>query len=176
MQMVAHAVNNHSGVFMEPQLEDHDRHAELFHDSLELEYALAEFFGHESKWYGTAGAFGDPASVSEALLAATLKIRARLKEIITTDDRLLLTTTITLDAIEQEAKSLRQDSNNQLELIADLLHLIAVLLGFDWQAGKPNRHIIYFQTADQEWIDDKARNPDVVRRVGEVRTYYAEES
>ena len=139
------------------------KRSELFHYSLELEYALADFFGHDSKWYGTAGAFHNPARVREALLAATSKIRARLEEIITADDRLLLITSVALDAIEREAKQLRADSNNQLEIIAHLLHLVAHLLGYDWQAGKPNRHIVYFQTADQEWIDDTARYPDTMR-------------
>jgi hypothetical protein len=140
------------------------KHSAPFHYSLELEYALAAFFGHDSKWYGTAGGFHRPARVRSALLAATSKIRARLEDIITADDRLLLTTCLALDAIEREAKELREGSNNQLEIIAHLLHLVANLLGYDWQAGKPNRHLVYFQTADQEWIDDTARYPDTVYR------------
>lgn len=135
--------------------------SDKFHDSMELEWTLLEFFGHNSSWYGTAGSFNDPKRVREALLASTSRIRARLGEIITMDERLLLITSSALDEIEGEARKLRTNSNNQLEIIAHLLNLIAYLLGYDRQSGKPNRHVVYFQTADQERIDDITRNPGV---------------
>lgn len=134
-----------------------------YHYSLALEYALLEFFGHNSKWHGRAGGFQNVKYVREALLATTTKIRKRIEEIITVDDRLLTTTCLTIDAIASEAKALSYERNSLLEIVAHLLHLVAYLLGYDWLKGKPNRHVIYYQTADQEWIDDTARHPDIMQ-------------
>ena len=133
-----------------------------YHYSLALEYALLEFYGHKSKWHGRAGSFQNVKYVREALLATVIKIRKRVAEIITVDDRLLTTTNVTIDAIEIEAKALSNERNSLLEIVAHLLHLIAYLLGYDWLKGKPNRHVIYYQTADQKWIDDTAQHPDTM--------------
>jgi len=125
-----------------------------------MEYSLREFFGYQSKWDGTAGGFGSAKYVREALLAIVKRIRKRLEEVITTDDRLLITTHMTLDALENSAKALQDNQWSLLEIVAHLLHLIAYLLGYDWLEGKPNRHIIYYQTADQTWNDDVAQHPE----------------
>lgn len=69
---------------------------------------------------------------------------------------------MTIDAIENEAKALSKERNSLLEIIAHLLHLIEYLLGYDWLKDKPNQHVIYYQTADQEWIDDTAQHPDTM--------------
>jgi hypothetical protein len=31
-------------------------------------------------------------------------------------------------------------------------------LGFDWYRGKPNRQVIYYQTSEQELLDDRERH------------------
>jgi hypothetical protein len=133
-----------------------------FHYSIALEMALQEFFGHESKWYGSAGGFQNPQRVQEALVAVTTKIRKRLNEIITTDDRLLTVTNSIVDVLASQSKAMSVDNNNFLEIIGSLLSLLAHLLGYDWLKGKPNRHVIYYQTAEQQWIDDVAQHPDTM--------------
>ena len=133
-----------------------------YYYSLTLEHALLELFGFNSKWYGKAGSFQNSKNVREAILAATLRIRKRVNEIITMDNRLLTTTDVTIDAIERSAKALSNDQNNLLNIVGHLLHFIAYLLGYDWLKGNPNRHVIYYQTVDQEWVDDVSKYPDTV--------------
>lgn len=135
-------------------------HTEPFHYCLPLRFPLLELFGSDSKWENSAGGFGNPRCVREALLAAAKKLRARTQQVITADDRLLLITSLALDQLETEAKQLTQTSNNQLEIIAALLTLVAGLLGFDWFLGKPNRHVIYYQTLEQQQLDDRRGHPD----------------
>ena len=138
------------------------RHDNRYHYSAKLEWALLELLGEKSKWSGMAVTFQDVSKVREALLQATKKIRSHLEQIITADDRLLLTTAITLNSIEEEVGNLTEESNNELEIIADLLHLIAHLLGYDWLTGETNRQVVYFQTAEQECIDDMKRHPNQI--------------
>jgi hypothetical protein len=102
-----------------------------------------------------AGGFANPRLVREALVAVSTRLRSRTREIITADDRLLLTTSLAIDALEREAKRLRASSNNQLELVAALLHLVAHLLGYDWMRGAPNRQVVFFQTLEQQLADDR---------------------
>jgi hypothetical protein len=143
-----------------------------YHYSLQLELALAEFFGYESKWNGSAHSFENVRYVRKALLAVVTKIKKRIAEIITVDDRLLTATNVTVDAIEGEAKILSNEQNSLLEIVAFLLHLVAYLLGYDWLRGKPNRHVIYYQTADQELIDDKAQHPDAMNLASKNKEDY----
>lgn len=139
------------------------RHDNRYHYSAKLEWALLELLGEKSKWSDMAATFKDVSKVREALLQATKKIRSHLEQIITADDRLLLTTSITLNSIEEEIRNLTEESNNELEIIADLLHLIAHLLGYDWNMGETNRQVVYFQTAEQERIDDMKRHPNQIQ-------------
>ena len=139
------------------------RHDNRYHYSAKLEWALLELLGEKSKWSGMAVTFQDVSKVREALLQATKKIRSHLEQIITADDRLLLTTSITLNSIEEEIRNLTEESNNELEIIADLLHLIAHLLGYDWNMGETNRQVVHFQTAEQERIDDMKRHPNQIQ-------------
>ena len=129
-----------------------------FHYSLELEYALLTLFGERSRWDNMAAAFQNPKFVREALLASVRRLRSRTRQLITSDDRLLLTTSIALDSLEAEAKRLTSASNNQLEIIAALLSLVVYLLGYDWLSGSPNRQVVFFQTLEQQILDDQHRH------------------
>lgn len=133
-------------------------HPDRYHYSMELEMALLDLFGEKSKWAGLAGGFSNVALVREGLKSAIDRIRNRIEQIVTTDDRLLLTTSSCLDSLEREIKGLKEDSNNELEIIAHMLNLVAHLLGYDWLMGEPNRHIIYYQTTEQEELDDRKRH------------------
>ena len=140
-------------------LPKHSRPTPGFSYCLELEYALNELLSSKSKWNGLAGSFSNHLCVRHAVLDASKVIRSRLNRIITADDRLRLTTEIHLDAIDKLAKGLQSDGVGLLPLLANFIHLTALLLGYDWLAGKPNREIVYFQTLDQQLKDDMERHP-----------------
>jgi hypothetical protein len=134
-----------------------------YHYSLSLELALLEFFGYNSKWHGAAGGFENVSYVRKAILSATKKIRNRGTEIVTVDERLLTTINTTLDAIEGSTKVLSNKQDRLLDIVGHLLHLVAYLLGYDWVKGKPNREVVYFQTASQKWVDDLSQCPETIQ-------------
>lgn len=136
--------------------------SQLYHYCIELEHALLDLFGERSRWDNSAAGFRDPRLVKEALLAVARKLWTRTTEVITSDDRLLLTTSLAIEELDRQAKKLREDSNNLLEVIAALLALVVLLLGYDWLTGEPCRHIIYYQTLGQQQADDRHRHPDDV--------------
>jgi hypothetical protein len=126
---------------------------EHYHYSLALEHAMRELYGSKSRWYQSAGSYSEPKEVREALLAATKCIRARVEDIITIDSRLEDAVGSTLDGLEKEICAIgKQD--NQLDIIARLLMLVAYLLGYGRMTGKPIREVVYFQTAGQARYDD----------------------
>ncbi len=140
-------------------LPKHSEPSPGFSYCLELEYALNELLSSKNKWNGLAGSFSNHLRVRHAVLDASKVIRSRLNSIITADDRLRLTTEIHLDVIDRLAKGLKSNGVGLLPLLANFIHLTALLLGYDWLAGKPNREIIYFQTLDQQLKDDMERHP-----------------
>ena len=125
--------------------------SERFKDNMDLELALRNLMGE--RCYGLAGAFSDPLCCKEFLLRAIKQIRKRLKEVITTDERLSSTTHNTLDSLEHYAKSTSEKVNNDWFIIADLLNLISRLLGYDYLDGKVHRYIIFYQDKQQEFED-----------------------
>lgn len=127
---------------------------------VELECALTELLGANGKWQGMASSFRNHRRVCTAVCDATRVIRKRLANILTADDRLWLTTDIQLAAIEKTAKGLRANGEGILTLLAQFVHLVALLLGYDWFLGKPNREVVYFQTRNQQIIDDEGRHPN----------------
>ena len=127
---------------------------------VELELALTELLGSKGKWRGLAGAFKNHLRVRSAILDAIRVIRKRLDSILTADDRLRLTTDCHLDEIKRLAKILKADGGGILPLLANFIHLTAVLLGYDWLSGRPNREVIYYQTLAQQIIDDEGRHPN----------------
>jgi hypothetical protein len=104
---------------------------------VELELALTELLGPKGKWRGLAGAFENHLRIRSAILDATRVIRKRLDSILTADDRLRLTTDCHLDKIKRLAKFLKADGGGVLPLLANFIHLTAVLLGYDWLSGRP---------------------------------------
>jgi hypothetical protein len=73
---------------------------------VELEYALSELYGAEGKWNGLAGSFQNHIHVRRAILDACKAIRKRLNNMLTSDDRLRLLTSIQLEAIERSVRYL----------------------------------------------------------------------
>jgi len=133
---------------------------ERYHYCMDLVVALQNLFGFGKKWDNMAAAFENDKNVREALYDAIGKIQKRLDDILTADDRLRLTTSLTLDRLKKEIHDFSDGSNNELEIIAQFLLLVTYLLGFDWFRGEPNREVIYYQTAEQEAFDDAQRHPN----------------
>lgn len=122
--------------------------SERFKDNMDFEHALSNLLG--KRYYGCAGAFSSPKISKEFLRRAIRRIRRRLNEIITTDERLILTTSITLDRLERRVKTTSEKVNNDWFIIANLLNLVSLLLGYDWVDGDVHRHVIFYQDKQQE--------------------------
>jgi hypothetical protein len=125
---------------------------EVFHYCSELEHALQQYHG-EKKWHGSATLFHNHRHVRKAVLAASLAIRRRLREVNGADDRLLLSMSIQLESLDRLAKRLSSKGENLVEMLGCLLEIVATLLGYDWRTGKPNRQITYSQTWNQILIE-----------------------
>ena len=124
---------------------------ERFKYNMDLEMAMRNLLG--KAYYGYAGGFSSPKLCKRVLLRAINRIRKRIEEIAPTDERLLLTTSISLDQIERNVKDTSLKMNNDWLIIGDLLHLVSLLLGYDWYNGKVNRHVFLHQDKTQE-IED----------------------
>lgn len=122
-----------------------------FKDSMFFEFAMQDLLG--PKYYGSAGGFSDPTFCKECMIRAVKRIRNRLDQILTVDERLRHSTGIILDRLESNVKETSEKVNNDWEIIADLLDLIAHLLGYDWLDGEIHRHVIFFQDRTQEQFD-----------------------
>lgn len=102
------------------------------------------------RYYGCAGDFVDVKTSKTFMLRALRRIRRTLNEIITCDERLLLTTNISLDRLERNVKATSEKVNNDWVIIANFLNLVSLLLGYDWGDGKVHRHVFFYQTKYQE--------------------------
>jgi len=127
--------------------------SERFKYNHEFEWALCNLMG--LKYVNTAGAFSDVKYCKDMLRRAIRRIRKRLNEVITNDERLLMTTSMVLDRLDEIIKGTSEQVNNDWYIIANLLNLVSRLLGYDWEDGKVYRHIIYYQDKKQEIADYK---------------------
>jgi len=137
-----------------------------FKYNLTFEYAMQDLLGRK-RYDGMAGGFRDPDFCKECMLKAIRRIRKRLSEIATMDERLREVTGIILDRLVRNVKETSRDINDDWIIIAHLLDLIAHLLGYDWLDGKIHRHVVYYQDKRQEQLDWKIK--EVTRYYGEWR-------
>jgi len=129
-----------------------------FKDSSEFELAMRDLLG--KRYYGSAGGFSDFSFCKRCLLSAIRRIRKRLNEIVTMDERLGHTSSSVLDNLERESMRISTKANNDWAIIANLLHLVSYLLGYDWQDGKTHRNVIFYQDKAQQqtdWLIDKGK-------------------
>lgn len=137
-----------------------------YHYSYEFGETLNMFFGTKGKYDDNcAGLCEDDDGqgqlfVKKAMHDMVNKIRARLKEIQNVDERLIVTTNACLSQLEGEFKEINDKTNNDLEIIALLFEMIALLLGYDYSDGKVYREVLYYQTREQEIQDFLHFNPD----------------
>lgn len=128
-----------------------DRSARFKHN-LSLEYVMQDLFG-QKHYAGMARAFNEPTFCKECMLRAIKRIRNRLDDILTLDERLRQTSGTILDKLENDVKEMSEKVNNDWVIITSLLHLIVHLLGYDWLDGRIHRHIIFYQNKAQEQLD-----------------------
>jgi hypothetical protein len=114
----------------------------------ELEWALCNLLG--SKYCNLAGGYSSVKYCKKDLRRAIKHIKKRLNKIITIDERLLSETSILLERLDNYIKGTSIKVNNDWYIIAILLNLISLLIGYDWKDGKVYRHIIYYQDKEQE--------------------------
>ncbi len=115
---------------------------------------MREFFGVNSSWYHSAGSFSDAKEVRRAINAVAKAIRRRQKTVRGVDARLALRLDLELEQLTAAAKGVKQNGVGLLEVVAHLIELCAVLLGYDWQVGEPNRELQYSQSIEQVAVDD----------------------
>lgn len=127
--------------------------SERFKHNMDFEHALSNLLGQ--RYHGSASAFFSARICKKFMLKALRRIRGRLDEIVTTDERLLLTTSITLDRLELNVKATSEKVNNDWSIIANFLNLVSLLLGYDWVDGKVHRHVFFYQNKRQETMDYK---------------------
>jgi hypothetical protein len=125
--------------------------------SIALQDAMMELLGE--RWDGTAGLFTTNRYTGSVLKKAVKKIQIRLEEITATDDRLSNSCLSQIKCLESEIKKFSQNKDNLkdnlLDITAHLLTLIALLIGYDYCKGIPNRCVIYYQTKEQQEIDNR---------------------
>jgi len=121
-----------------------------------LLFAMQNLFGRKH-YEGMAAAFSDSTFCKECMLKAVKRIRNRLDDILTMDERLRETTGLTLDSLERNVKEMSEEVNNDWNIIADLLELLVYLLGYDWLDGQVRRHIVFYQDKTQEQLDWRKR-------------------
>jgi hypothetical protein len=122
-----------------------------FRYNLDMEIVMWNLFGRKGN-EGIAACFGDAIFSQECFLRSTKKIRHRLGEI-PMDERLIQTTGVVLDRLERHAKEISEDTNNDWEIITDLLSLLVRLLGYDRSDGKVHRDLFFFQNLGEEQED-----------------------
>jgi len=129
-----------------------------FKYNLDLEYVMLDFFG--KKYYGMARLFENPTFCKKCMLRVVKRIRKRLNEILSMDERLRQRTNGILESLEGHSRRISLTENNDWFIIADLLDLVGHLLGYDWQDGKIHRQVFFFQDEVQAQLDKRIENPN----------------
>ena len=121
-----------------------------FKYSMTFELAMREILGDEA--YHSAGSVTNPSSIKKICKKALNKIKQRIDNIATMDERLRAMLFSEIHYLEEEISKIDKE-NNDWEIISILFHIIARLLGYDWISGKICREVIYYQTKDQAYRD-----------------------
>jgi len=127
-----------------------DNRKPRFKYSMKFELAMREILG--DKAYHSADSAGNPASIKKICKKALNKIKERIDNIVTIDERLRAMLFLEISYLEKEISKIDKE-NNDWEIISILFHIIARLLGYDWVSGRICREVIYYQTKDQVYRD-----------------------
>jgi hypothetical protein len=83
-----------------------------------MEIALSELCGRK-RWHGEAETFSNPIYVCNAIRTACQRIRATINDVVTADDRLLLTANSQIDRIEHAANKLGKRQAAEVAVLRD---------------------------------------------------------
>lgn len=117
------------------------------------------------KAYHIADSSLNMSSIKKLLQEALNKIRERIDEIITMDERLIEMLFLDLDRLKWDIKSI--DKTPKASLIANFLSIIGRLLGYDWMDGRTYRTPVYFRTKSEEFADYRNRKGSSYRKFRE---------
>jgi len=127
-----------------------DNRKPRFKYSMNFEFAMREILG--DKAYHSAASASNPMCIKKICKKALNKIKERIDNIVTMDERLRATLFLEISDLEKEISKIDKE-NNDWEIISILFRIIAKLLGYDWLSGKVCREVIYYQTKDQMYHD-----------------------
>lgn len=117
--------------------------------NIELEYAVRLAFGR--KYYNYASLFEDPTNVKSALKDWINKIEKRLYTITNYDENLRGFVSTHLESLRRNLAQYPKESN-EWKIIADLVAITTYLVGYSYD-GELNRHVIYYQDAQQQVVE-----------------------
>ena len=121
-----------------------------FKYSMAFEFAMREILG--DKAYHSAASAGNPVSIKKICKKALDKIKERIDNIVTMDERLRAMLFSEISNLEKEISKINKE-NNDWEIISILFRIVARLLGYDWVSGKVCREVVYYRTREQEYRD-----------------------
>jgi len=121
---------------------------ERFHYSVAMEIADQEFFGCDKRPSGMATAFHNPQYFRDRCLAIMGKIGKRINDVASGDEPLRALLLGDLESLRRQIRTVTK-TENDLEIIAGLLGLVAHLLGWERLDRKFHRIPVYFQTNEQ---------------------------
>ena len=119
-----------------------------YHYSMPMEMTAWEFFGCDSSAHGMASAYSNPIYFKNQCLKFVTKIKKRINEVITNDEFLRDYLLKVIEILEERLKKVSKE-NNEIDIIASLFQIIALLLGWGHFEGKFFRTPIYYQTEEQ---------------------------
>ena len=117
---------------------------------MELEMVLTLILGDKADH--TAGGNLIPSRTRAYLLQVAKKLRGRVDNIVTMDQRLRGMLFRRLHELESEVKRIRKDVD-WMEMAIILLDIACRLLGYDGTDGRVYREVVFFRTRDQELAD-----------------------
>jgi hypothetical protein len=114
---------------------------------MEFEMVLRLILGDKANH--TAGGNLIPSRTKAYLLQVAKKLKDRVDNIVTMDERLHGMLFRKLDELESEVKGIRKDAN-WMKMAIILLDIACRLLGYDGTDGRVQREVVFFRTRDQE--------------------------
>jgi len=119
-----------------------------YHYSMPMEMAAWEFLGIDSCAHGMASAYQNPIYFKKQCLKFIRKIEKRINQVITNDELFRESLLSKVKSLESRVKQVTKE-NIEIDIIAGLFQIVALLLGWGSCTGKFLRTPIYYQTEDQ---------------------------
>ncbi len=113
-----------------------------------MEITSWEYNGKDRCSHDMASAYQNPKYFKDECLKIIGKIKKRIIQVVTNDEILKATILADLDILKSDIKKIVKE-NSEPHVIAELLELIAHLLGWDYFEGKFFRTPIFHQTEEQ---------------------------